>query len=695
MISQRMAPRPKTSVRTCGGSIELLGEDPEAHKAIRLALTGKVDPLVDEILVALKLSAFARDPELDVQVALQGIQGKDLTSVLPFLKAKLDGKGLVDGRFQAHVSTTLKLARRNPIDFDLSKGFGANLLVEKVAFTNGKDGPVLLGLDGLGVELTRMSPGTGALHVKELEIQKPIANVKRTAEGLEILGLVVQLPGPQEKPTLEVKPAVETVTVSPAATTPAATAVPPPELRIDKLFLSGLDVRVADTTTEPATNLWLNGLDVEVRNLTNRILSEPVTTRFQISVRAGKVPLPVALKGSLVAGVLGDTTAIMSRQAVETAPRFEDRELFEEILLKGKLGLYPNPTGWIQSKISALDLTGFEGLAARSKVQIKSGIFDKEALIRLPGDGSAEVDFKSKFTDLSMTEPPDGPIKRYLGLPSPVDQVVFLLRDNEGSVTMPFSVTKQPGPFGRGDMASVLWAVPKTIGQVLATAILSSPLRVVGTATDLLPFGGEAEKKPEEPLLLEFAPGDARLGPTEAMKLAPLLKRLRDGEPFSLTITHEVGAQDLKRSEIRGNPTVEECLELGARLRREKAALLREREEMAARTRAAVVSGLFVEAPKLTDELRALDQRVAETDLALEQVYGLTRPGAERLVPQRTRNAALALARARVEEVKTAFVSSGIPGMQDALKAPRPSFSETAPEELGKIRLTIAPTKKQ
>jgi hypothetical protein len=53
---------------------------------------------------------------------------------LPALREKLDGRELVDGRFQGALELQLKLGRRDPLDFSVTRGFGLDLQVKDVEF---------------------------------------------------------------------------------------------------------------------------------------------------------------------------------------------------------------------------------------------------------------------------------------------------------------------------------------------------------------------------------------------------------------------------------------------------------------------------------------------------------------------------------------------------------------------------------
>ena len=156
-----------------------------------------------------------------------------------------------------------------------------------------------------------------------------------------------------------------------------------------------------------------------------------------------------------------------------------------------------------------------------------------------------------------------------------------------------------------------------------------------------------------------------------------------------LGLEHGFGAADLARAAQRANPPPELCLELAARLRREKKEMLGERVELAARTRTAVLSGLWAEAGNLRQRLSALDRRITGADEALGDFLVRVRPGAERLAPRRARDVSLTIARARLAATR-ALILTGVPsGGEDAVRLTRPTAEESAPDGLGKVTVTI------
>jgi len=699
--------------------IEALGEDVESNRPVLLDVEGKLEPFVRAFGVALETSPFAKEPELKVDVKSEGIQGTEITEVLPDLRELLDGKELTDGRFQAKLESTLRLRRRSPLSFDLSRGFGVQLLVQGVKFQNGEEGPVLLGVDEVVVDVDRFEPKTGEVKVKEIDVQRPIARIQRTPEGIEALGLLVRIPKAAEKPAGEASappaaesvPPVETSAAPAPAVLPAsvpaagappaaasrsdlwpAAAEPPAEISIDRLTMGGLDFRFEDTSLSPPVHVFLNGLDVDVRGATNRMLVEPRTVRFRASVQSGKVNLPAVDKTGVLSGAISDASAVMSGEKVDTTRKTEERELFEDAGVNGKIGLFPRPKGYLLTRLRGFDLSGVKSYAAQAGVVVDSGLIDNATRITLPGDDSLAVDTTVRLESLDISEPPAGPIFRYAHLPAPLHTVIFVLRDEDERISL--SLSPQLSSISHLSTPEIVGQAGEqalsALSQLILNALKAAPMRAV---MGFVP-AGEEEPKVEESIVLSFEPGDAHLTAAEAAKLEPLMQRLKDGDSLTITLVHSFGALDIERSTLRGNPSPEECVELGLRLRREKELLLKKRQEVAAQARSAVLSGIYQESPALLKSLRAIDRDITAADSALEVVYNLLRPGAENGAPRRTRNNALALAKSRVSEIRENLVATGAPEIENALRASRPDYDGKGTEGPGTVTLLITPRRK-
>ncbi len=268
----------------------------------------------------------------------------------------------------------------------------------------------------------------------------------------------------------------------------------------------------------------------------------------------------------------------------DDAQVFEQRRVFDELSVQGRIVPGAAPTGWLSMDLSALELPAFAGPAARSGVSIADGTLDATARVRLEGEDGSDVSATLTFGSLSLSEPSDGPISSWLHLPAPLDSVLFLLKNDDGEHVIPLDFHVDRDGLGGGQIAG---AAAGAMGSVIGRAVASAPLRVLGTVTDLVGVtGNEAPVAPEPPVVLAFAPGDPAPPPDADTTLAALAARLLDDENLALVVEHEFGAGDAQRAETLGSPPPDDARRLAERLSARRAELLRQRDAKAAEARA-------------------------------------------------------------------------------------------------------------
>ncbi|HSV12746.1 MAG TPA: DUF748 domain-containing protein, partial [Tepidisphaeraceae bacterium] len=389
--------------------IEWLGKDPAGKAPTHLRLTCRIDPVMDQLTLDALVAPFAQQPSLQLDVLATGVRGDGLTALAPALKANVDGSQLTDGRLAAHFETAVKLERRSPLEFDLSRGCDVDLLLKNVEYRAMDKGPVLAGLEELRADAVRIEPANSLVHARTLEITKPIGFVTQDEAGIRALGWLIKLPA-NVAATQPVTVATDAVATEPAtAPAPAVAVATKPwagDVRIDQLLISGLDARFEDHSCDPPLVVPLNGLDVEVRDVSTRSLHEPGRPiRFNAIVNGGKVRLPKR----------GQSKVKSAEQ------QYEQRELFSQITVNGSLTLYPQMTGWAKTSVSGLELTALAGPAKRQNVTLRNGTYDSTFEARMKSDGVIETNARLIFTDLSVSEPADGPIAKLLKLPGGLD----------------------------------------------------------------------------------------------------------------------------------------------------------------------------------------------------------------------------------------------------------------------------------
>ncbi|MFO0984625.1 MAG: DUF748 domain-containing protein [Planctomycetota bacterium] len=656
----------------------LSSDDPESDPPAELELRAQAAPLVDSLVLDARIAPFAAQPSLELGLDVSGIHLDRLGEVLPALRDRIDGAQLDDGRLRAQLAVLLRLSRRHVLDFDLAKGFGLDLELKAAELRNGADGPVLAGVDDIHADVKRIDLGSGAVVANLIEIMKPTALVQQEKDGLRVAGLLLKRAAPAEV-------AARSTPASAAGGSDPA-APPETEVRIDRLLVAGIDARYEDRTCDPVLVVPLTDLEVDVRQITTLALREHRPMPFSILVRGGLVPLPKAPSGGLLGGVLGDALSLV--QGSGGAREIEPRNLFEEISVKGRLALFPRPAGSVKASLSGFELAAFKGLLARANVTLDAGVLDGGAAVALAPDGATQADTRLVFTDLSLSEPPDGPIFRYLHLPAPLDSVLFVLRDQNQAITLPLSIDVGKDGMSAARIAEVAIT---TLGSLIARAIASAPLRaastVTGTVESLVPFslgGGEAKL---DPGVIELEPGATRVSADALAPWRKIIDRLRDDDQAMVTLEHALGGGDLALAKLRSNPPRDDRLRFLAELRRERAAVEHVRTEVASQARAALLSGLDDEGDRLGRRLREAEQRLGLIDQSLERVYEMLGAGAERSAARRARDAALDLARLRLVAARAALIEA-VPAARARIRISEPRFGEAIGDRGGTITAT-------
>ncbi|QOV91472.1 DUF748 domain-containing protein [Humisphaera borealis] len=705
----------------------MLGKDPAGQPPAKFQLTGKVDPLIGSINVGITTAPFAQQPTVNADVILNGINGEGIFAVAPKLRELIDTADLKDGEFKTKLEATAKVDRRGPMDVDFSKGFDIEALVHHTEFRAIKDGDILLGLDEIRIEDAKFRPVKDdagkqiatSLRIKSIDLTKPMGQVVRDQEGIRIAGLLVKMPttpatqpttGPATEPAVastqpaQTQPAVaEAPAASQPATAPAVAVVKPAgEIRVDKFTVSGIDFRVIDRSVDPVFVLPLTSLDVDVRDASNMAMyEEDRPIRFSASMNAGKVTVPKKVKGGLIGAVGGVANLIggaaQQQPATAPAPECEDRELFSQIAAGGKLTLYPKPDGYLKVNVSGFELASLAGFAKQKDIALSYGTFDMPLDLRGDGKGGFVVDTRPAITDLSVTEPAGGPISKYLVLPAALDIAIGAVEAADKSITIPVKgVTVTPDAAGKYSVGGIGAQIQPAISSIFLNAIAAIPAKAVtGVASAIgldAIFAGQ--QKPEVPIVLAFPAGYTGLEPAELTKMRALAERMKKEPELTISVKHDLGGGDLSIAEVRANPTTADAAALASSLRQRKIELTQLRGDVAAsaRTRLAVSVGPDVD--NAVDRVRVIDRELSRTEDALDRLYDLMRPGADRQAPRRTRVAALDLGQERLDATRQVLVDAGVPDLVDRLKPAKPAFAPGESTEGGTVTITLVKVKK-
>ncbi len=655
------------------GPTRLLGPEPEALPPLALDLTAAAPPFVGAARIGLTLAPFQATPGLSAELDVRGVSGPGLLQVLPDLAERFDLTGLVDGRLAGRLTASFDAQRRGPAAFDLSRGLGLSLDLEGLAARASGDGEVLLGVERVHVEAPRLSPAEGQFLVRSVEVSNPRLRARRTAQGLEVLGVVVRpapaATDPATDPAMGAAPAVDPAQSAAAAAAPAGgtNAV----FGVESLTIDGLDLLVEDRSVTPAMSVPLTDLDVEVRGFTTRPGS---TTTFRANVAAGRIELPERTGGdSLVTGLLGAAAGAVT--GGNNRFRREERPLFEGLDVSGKLTLGQGPpSGSVTVDLATFELQGVRGLAKAAGVDIADGLVDSRVTLRLLGERGLRLDTRTVFSHLFVSEPPGGPISKYLALPAPLDTVLYVLRDENEQQVIPLSVTL---PAEGAATGKIVAAVSTTLGTLIGEAIASSPLRIGQGALGALGvmdlLGGNEPPPLGAPYTASFGALDIVLDARSREVLHGIAADVRRVPERKVRLVHELGGGDLAAAAAATALTPESVQRLAEALLSNQRSLAAERDALEAGLRGQLSVGRTGAAEAERLELVAVLERLAETEAALDQVLGLLRPGADRDAARRVRATSVVLGQARLDAVRATLIEAGLPATRIEVRRPRAS----------------------
>jgi len=671
--------------------LDALDEAAVAPK-IGLDVNASVAPGIGSLALALDLDPLAEHPRVDATLAVRGIEGSGLLAFAPELAAEIDPAGMTEGTLDATLGAELSWSRRGPLDFDLGNGFGAEIELRDLALRRAPEEPIDVGVDRIEVLVRRVAPRAGLLHVSSLDIDTPHFHARRTTEGIDVAGIVLRPPAPdgeavREPAAGEALPSDQLVPV--AATTADAAPRPASELRVDSFVVHGVDARFDDATTDPPLALPLTELELDVRGFTTRALSEPLPVRFALFAGAGAVPLPVRMENSSLLRGLA-TASIGALSGKEEEVRYEERPLFEDLALTGRLTLKP-PEGWIRCSTTDFELVGLRGPARTSGVDIGDGTLDLNTRVRLDANGG-HVDSVSNFSHLSLSEPAGGPISRYLHLPAPLDTVLFALENEQGDHRIPLAFDFERGAVASGQVAL---EASKALLGLITEALAGLPLRAASSVTDVVGLGGllgGGKGRPKYAGMrarVPFAAGGVHVGPEAQEELADVVDAMDEDKRLELDVVHVFGPSDLERAERLASPETNEAATLLRALRQRHAELARRSDELASAARVELLLGETERFAASRRELVEVERELGVNADGIDRVAELLRPRAESRRDRRTRTAALAIAGTRMDGVSRVLLNGGVPYSRITLHPPRfelPTGAE-AEDPHGRIEL--------
>ena len=680
--------------------VRCLGIAPALAPAIALQLTGRVNSIARHVKMAFHLKPFANNPRGKVQMLITGIRGTGLAQMVPALAKQFNVNTLTRGQLSAAGAVALHIDRRSPVDFNFHRAFMASVKVSDITFTARPRGPILAGVADVDAQKIYVQPARSALTIALLNIRTPMIRITRDSAGLHLLGMLLKaspttsktaaegpnLPTPaQAKISMDVKAinartvavvsrnnsanasehapdvrkrSVKNFSTGQTSATRAAVHKPQlPAILIKQLIVSGVHGQYIDRTCVPQICIPLTGLEAQVRNIGTVPLTTRMPIRFNVIAYAGAVrPAHVQLQSRRHGNAIPAPAATrMSRNGAGPAPMQKHPSLFSQFAGNGQIYLYPHLQGWCKTSLNGLYLADLHPIAKQYGVTLTGGTFDNSSDIRFHANNQADLHTKLVFSNLNMSEPPDGIVAKLLHLPAPLDVAIAAIEAPDGSITIPLSAHVHDGNFSR---SAITWQLIGSMAQVVAVGIASSPLKVAGALTSL--FGaGKLQAVNEPPVKLAFAPGSTTLTMRDWRLLQSLSHRLRRHDSMQIIVRQHISSADVAIAAVRANPTRSQCLQMIAALQERENHLLALRRQAVGTLRGELA--IRLSRTDITDEtarLAQLDARISRSQLAMNDLANMLAPGAGREAGRRTRGIMMTIARRRLSEIKAALFAA-------------------------------------
>lgn len=696
-------------------AFELFNPSSNREFVPNLVAEGNALPIVKDYRLTFEGELFALAPHASLKWKLEGFDGSALLDTLPNLREHVVGSDLEAATFEGEAAFQLELDRRDPFDFDLSRPFSLRFDVSRVSLHDPVTGIEHLGVDGWSVEADPVDLTRREIIVTRVEMYHPVLDVRRTAEGLEVPGFTLRLP----EPATDAQDATSTTTRSagPRVASEATPEETPWLVRIDDAALFAGEFTYTDTTCKLTSiceaegecggrddcrhvlHFPVNDLTFQASGITSRPKESTQPLTFEFSVNGRPITLRKRKSGidllnvgdtlSFFTNVVGDVTGL------DTAKfEYESRPIFNSIRGKGSLDLREGTVGDLEFHVDDFELFALAGLAKKSSVDINDGVVRSDVGLKFRKNGTIALDSVTVFSDLDLSEPAGGPIQQYLGLDTPVNQVIALLRDDRGQHRIPV----RDDNLTEMSQGKVIGLVAEVLVDLIARAALSSPSRVFKIAVDLtgsiarrIPLVNDvwdfvfgAPPTPEElaPIVFEFAPGDASV-PREAEEaMRTMLERLSTFDRMYVVVRHRSGQDDLDRVAKMAKPSARDREDYLERLTLESRQLEYRRNDLLEQLEQAIRGQQRDAVNEARANIQEIDDRLGQIELTFDQLYRLRDIGPDLAQERKARDLSSQLASLRLERVHEAIFETlalDIENLDQRVRFASPTLSNPLP----------------
>ncbi len=659
--------------------IKMFEDESDPNSVVSIDITGKVQPLLESLAFRTELSLFTAKPRFTANLDLKEINISRLTSIIPDLEKMIDSNSLSSSQFSGSADVTLDIGRENVLGFDFNKPFGLDLFLKNIKYADSDNGVTLAGFDEFSINIPRLDLTKKNIYVKEVGLVNPKGTISMENDGLHVLGLTLKTSSKDvnnvevanvEKNKTEINnEEIQDVNVQ------------KPEIRVDQILVNGIDFVFTDKTSEPVTSIPLKGLDFELRGFATAEKAGPI--RFNAMLTSGEVSLP--RKGKTKTAIDSNNLTVSQLENNSDSLNMEQRILFQELSATGNLILYPKPDGWVKVGLSGMELVNFRGTAGKAGMTLNDGVLDTGVDLRFRKDGTLSTKTQIVFTDLSLTEPPDGFLQKLLALPVSLDTVLFILQDSGGAIKLPLSFKIGEKGISGGQIAGA--AISATT-VLIANAVANSPFRIAGTLTSALGIE-EKEQKELETFVFQYTPGVTTLSDEQLQKIETLITHLKKDKKLTAIIRHELGGGDIEYANTLMNPSGSSTIQLVSKLKQDKTELYMERDRLASETKAAYAAGISNWTAEKLQLLYETERKIGLKERAIDDLLERIRAGSAHAAGRRTRDASLAIGKARLEEIAEILLTGDIPEKQERIRFITPRYNETQSDSGGSINIIL------
>lgn len=690
--------RTRARLRLANDAPAVLFDPIGSESPLTLRLDAALEPGVEQLSLALTTAPDDAGADVNLTLEVSGISDRGLLAAWPELGDALVEGGVEGGRLELALDARIDAPRTSAVDFDLRRLVDATLDVTRASFVPQPQAEPGFALGSARVQLRSLGGDGAPLRLGEVELADARVVVEQLEDATSIAGIKLRRSAEEEALEEELDAAESAAgddagdAAAEADARVAATESPAERedasggIAIDHLAWAGLDLVYTDRRHDPPTQLPIDTFDLDVRNLAiGGPMRRPLQLRLSLS--GAQVDLPDQPEET-------DILSSLARELTGSGERTRsERPWLDELLVAGNLqpdasgGL----TGWVRTELYGFELLALESLAGEGGVEIGGGIVDSNVRVDLRGEQGQRIKSRTTFTTLSVQEPPDGPISRFLRLPAPLDVVLWVLRNERGEQVVPLAFTIDDSGVSTTELVT---QGTQALVLLITDALASSPLRLGGGLLDMVgfdPFGSDDEDAGAgEPITLDFAVGATRLDEASQAGVTEVLRVLAEDDTAVFRVGHRFSQADIDRARAFAVPDPEDSLQLATRLevdRDESVARLVYGRERLARL---VATGAEAEAEQLANELREDAARLDELERTLDTLWALSVPADERTREKRLRAAALRLAERRYESVVRELFARGAEDALERLQFVRPRTSDvdTSDTALGSLVFT-------